>query len=238
MENSPSQRPDFSHVSDWVFDLDNTLYPPSCDLFSQIDERMRSFISDLLGVNDADAYRLQKQYFRDYGTTLSGLMHEHKIQPGKFLEHVHDLDVSIIPENPCLSEILKGIPGRKLVYTNGTVDHARRVLTRVGVLDLFDGIFDIVASDYYPKPRVESFNRFIARFDVDPGEAAMFEDLGRNLLPAHELGMTTILVRSPDGHADPAVRGWADPIDGVAHVHYHTEDIVEFLSSVSVRSAS
>lgn len=238
MENSPTHLVDFSHVSDWVFDLDNTLYSPSCDLFSQIDVRMRGFICDLLGVDDTQAYRLQKQYFRDYGTTLSGLMHEHQVHPDKFLDHVHDLDVSVIPGNPDLFAALNSVPGRKFVYTNGTFGHAERVLNRIGVAALFDGVFDIVDAAYHPKPKLESFNRFLGRFGVNPREAAMFEDLGRNLLPAHELGMTTILVRSQDGHADPAVRSWGDVEDNVAHIHYRTEDLTAFLSSVSVRSRS
>lgn len=238
MENSPIQILDFSHVTDWVFDLDNTLYSPHCDLFNQIDLRMRSFICDLLNVDTDQAYRLQKQYFRDYGTTLSGLMHEHQVKPSRFLDHVHDLDLSVIPEDPSLFKALSRVPGRKLVYTNGTVEHARRVMDRIGVTGLFDGIFDIIAADYHPKPRSESFQKFMKQFGVNPIEAAMFEDLGRNLLPAHDLGMTTVLVHSREGHADPAVRSWGDVEECVPHIHYRTEDLSEFLFSVSVRRSS
>ena len=236
MKNSPHTQPDFSHVSDWVFDLDNTLYPPSCALFTQIDARMRSFICELLGVDADEAYRLQKQYFREHGTTLSGLMKVHNISPHAFLDHVHDLDVSVIPENAALGQVIARLPGRKIVFTNGTVAHAERVLGRLGFAHVFDEIFDIVDADYHPKPRPESFSRFIARHGIRAREAVMFEDLARNLAPAHELGMTTVLVRSADGHGDPAVRSWGDPGHEAEHVHYHTEDLTDFLSNVRVRS--
>jgi putative hydrolase of the HAD superfamily len=236
MKNSPHPQPDFSHISDWVFDLDNTLYPPSCALFTQMDVRMRGFISELLGVDGDEAYRLQKQYFREHGTTLSGLMKLHNIAPGAFLDHVHDLDVSVIPQDLALGEALARLPGRKLVFTNGTVAHAERVLGRLGFAHVFDDIFDIVHADYHPKPRPESFSRFMDRHGVRAAGAVMFEDLARNLAPAHELGMTTVLVRGEDGHGDPAVRSWGDPGHEADHVHYHTDDLAGFLRNVRVRS--
>jgi putative hydrolase of the HAD superfamily len=235
MTETPATSPDFGHVTDWVFDLDNTLYPPSSRLFSQIDARMRSFICDLLKVDAEEAYRLQKQYFREHGTTLSGLMKIHNVPPKAFLDHVHDLDVSVIPENAELGAMIARLPGRKLVFTNGTVAHAERVLSRLGFAHAFDGIFDIVHADYHPKPRLEAFDLFIKRHGIVPGEAAMFEDLARNLAPAHDLGMTTVLVRSPDGHGDPAVRSWGEPGVEAVHVHYETSDLTDFLASVRVR---
>lgn len=231
----PAQ-PDLEHVSEWVFDLDNTLYPSSCNLFTQMDVRMRGFISNLLGVDADEAYRLQKHYFREHGTTLSGLMKLHNVPPEDFLSHVHDLDVSVIPENPALGAELARLPGRKLVFTNGTVAHAERVLTRLGIGHVFDDIFDIVHADYHPKPSATSFSRFMARHGVDPSRAAMFEDLSRNLAPAHALGMTTVLVRPQEGHGDPAVRHWGEPGPDADHVHYHTEDLAGFLSTVRIRS--
>jgi putative hydrolase of the HAD superfamily len=238
MTLQPAGPPDFAHVSEWIFDLDNTLYPPSCQLFTQMDVRMRGFISALLNVDGEEAYRLQKQYFREHGTTLSGLMTLHGIAPETFLEHVHDLDVSVIPEDPELGAALSRLPGRKLVFTNGTVAHAERVLARLGVAHAFDDIFDIVHADYHPKPRPESFSRFVARHAIKPAEAVMFEDLARNLAPAHAMGMTTVLVRPNDGHGDPAVRQWADPGADADHVHYQTEDLAGFLAKVRVRSSS
>jgi putative hydrolase of the HAD superfamily len=203
-----------------------------------MDVRMRGFISALLNVDGEEAYRLQKQYFREHGTTLSGLMTLHGIAPETFLEHVHDLDVSVIPEDPELGAALSRLPGRKLVFTNGTVAHAERVLARLGVAHAFDDIFDIVHADYHPKPRPESFSRFVARHAIKPAEAVMFEDLARNLAPAHAMGMTTVLVRPNDGHGDPAVRLWADPGADADHVHYQTEDLAGFLAKVRVRSSS
>ena len=149
---------------------------------------------------------------------------------------MHDLDVSIIPKDPQLGRALMALPGRKLVYTNGTVAHAERVLAQIGVDHLVDDIFDIVHADYHPKPKTESFDRFLKRHDIEPKRSAMFEDLDRNLAPAHELGMTTVLVRAIDGHADPAVRGWGEPVEGAAHIHFRTENLADFLSSIRLRS--
>jgi putative hydrolase of the HAD superfamily len=236
MQNSPRLQADFSHVEDWVFDLDNTLYSPSHNLFSQIDAKMRSFICELLGVDTDEAYRLQKLYFREHGTTLSGLMKIHNIKPERFLEHVHDLDVTIIPEDPALESALAALPGRRLVYTNGTVKHAERVLKRIGIDHLMHDIFDIVHAEYHPKPKMESFDRFLLRHGVTPKQAAMFEDLDRNLAPAHQLGMTTVLVRAPEGHADPAVRGWGEAAADAKHIDYRTENLAAFLSTIRLRS--
>jgi putative hydrolase of the HAD superfamily len=236
MISSASESPDFSNIDVWVFDLDNTLYPPSCRLFAQIDVKMRTFIGDLLKVGDDEAYRLQKQYYRDHGTTLAGLMKLHKIEPHHFLDFVHDIDVSVVPENLDLACALRRLPGRRLVFTNGTVAHAGRVLQRIGIHDHVEDIFDIVHADFVPKPHTATFERFVRKHDIDPKRAAMFEDLDRNLAPAHELGMTTVLVRDADGHADPAVRGWGEAPAEAPHVHYRTEDLAGFLSTIRLRS--
>lgn len=236
MKNTPRNTPDFSHVEDWIFDLDNTLYSPSCRLFAQIDVKMRAFISELLNVGSEEAYVLQKQYFRDYGTTLSGLMKLHHIQPEKFLDYVHDLDVSVIPPDPALASALEKLPGRKIVFTNGTVCHAERVLARIGLRQHIDEIFDIVHANYVPKPNMQTFGRFVDRHTVTPAKAAMFEDLDRNLAPAHQMGMTTILVRAAEGHADPAVRGWGEPAPDAPYIHHQTEDLTRFLTTIRLRS--
>lgn len=232
----PQTAPDFTAIDVWVFDLDNTLYPPSCNLFAQIDVKMRAFISELLQVDGDEAYRLQKQYYRDHGTTLSGLMKIHGIKPEKFLNFVHDIDVSVVPPNEALADALKRLPGRRLVFTNGTVSHATRVLDRIGIHDHVEDIFDIVHADFIPKPRLETFERFVVKHAIEPKRAAMFEDLDRNLAPAHELGMTTVLVRSADGHADPAVRGWGEAPEGAPHVHFKTDDLAKFLTTIRLRS--
>ena len=236
MKNEPASTPDFTHIDDWVFDLDNTLYPPSCRLFAQIDVKMRSFIGEMLNIDGDKAYALQKQYFREHGTTLSGLMRIHNIEPARFLDYVHDLDVSVIPANPGLGMALESLPGRKIVFTNGTVAHAQRVLARIGIHHHVNEIFDIVHANYMPKPQVETFKRFLGKHTINPMRAAMFEDLDRNLAPAHELGMTTIWVRDADGHADPAVRSWGEPATGAAHIHYQTEDLTHFLKTIRLRS--
>jgi putative hydrolase of the HAD superfamily len=234
---TPSQNaPDFSAIDVWVFDLDNTLYSPSCNLFSQIDVKMKAFIGDLLQVDPDEAHRLQKEYYRDHGTTLAGLMKLHAVAPKRFLDFVHDIDVSVIPPNPALAAALERLPGRKLVFTNGTVAHAGRVLTQIGIHNHVEDIFDIVHADYVPKPNVATFERFVETHDIEPKRAAMFEDLDRNLEPAHALGMTTVLVRSAEGHADPAVRSWGEPSPTAAHVHHKTEDLAHFLSTIRLRS--
>jgi putative hydrolase of the HAD superfamily len=231
----PADPPDFTKIDVWVFDLDNTLYAPSCNLFAQIDVKMRTFISELLNVDGEEAYRLQKQYYRDHGTTLSGLMTVHGVEPKRFLDFVHNIDVTVVPPNPALATALERLPGRRLVFTNGTVAHATRVLNQIGVHDHVEDIFDIVHADFIPKPKRETFERFVAKHGIEPKRAAMFEDLDRNLAPAYDLGMTTVLVRDSRGHADPAVRSWGEAPDA-PHVHYRTEDLTRFLSTIRLRS--
>lgn len=237
MQSNPTNPPDFSAIDVWVFDLDNTLYPPSCNLFAQMDVKMRAFISELLSVDTDEAYRLQKLYLRDHGTTLSGLMKVHGVEPWKFLDFVHDIDVSVVPEDAALGAALQRLPGRKLVFTNGTVAHAKRVMNRIGIHDHLEEIFDIVHADFVPKPIFATFERFVDKHKIDPKRAAMFEDMPRNLEPAHRLGMTTVLVRSADGHGDPAVRSWGDP-DDADHVHYRTDDLARFLTTIRLGSRS
>lgn len=228
--------PDFRHVEAWVFDLDNTLYPPSYNLFAQIDVKMRGFICDLLKIGPDEAYDLQKQYYRDHGTTLAGLMKLHNVKPDDFLSVVHDIDVSVIPPNPLLARVLANLPGRRLVFTNGTVAHATRVLNQIGLNDHVEEIFDIAHADFVPKPHAQTYERFLRLHDIEPTRAAMFEDLDRNLEPAHALGMTTVLVRSSEGHADPAVRSWGEAAADAPHVHYRTDDLATFLSTIRVRN--
>lgn len=234
----PADASSLKEAETWIFDLDNTLYPPSCNLFAQIDVKMRTFISDLLKVDGDEAYRLQKQYYRDHGTTLAGLMKLHDVRPKAFLDVVHDIDVTVVPPNPQLADALERLPGRRLVFTNGTVAHAARVLKQIGIHDHVEHIFDIAHADFIPKPNVATFERFLRVHGIEPKHAAMFEDLDRNLEPAHRLGMTTVLVRAHEGHADPAVRGWGEPAGDAPHVHYRTDDLARFLSTVRFRSAA
>ena len=186
----------------WVFDLDNTLYPASSSLFPQIDKRMKEFISRLLQVDVDEAHRLQKQYYREFGTTLRGLMSNHAVPPDEFLEYVHEIDHTVLEPNPRLDAALGKLPGRKFIFTNGSFRHAENVLAQLGLAHHFQDIFDIKAADYVPKPAIEPYRKLVAQFRVDPANAVMIEDLARNLVAARELGMATVWVRQephPDG---------------------------------------
>ena len=229
----------FERVNHWIFDLDNTLYPADCHLFHQIDSRMSQFIQTTLDMPPDEARRLQKAYYVQYGTTLSGLMIEHAIKPGDFLDFVHDIDVSGVPENDALARHISALPGPKYIFTNGSVAHAENVIGKIGLSGLFTDIFDIAAADYTPKPHDDAYHRFLRRTNVKPTEAAMFEDLAHNLTAPHELGMTTVLVCSDAQWMDdepaekrPARIGEDGGFDDVDHVHHVTHDITDFLGDV------
>jgi putative hydrolase of the HAD superfamily len=229
---------DLSHVDAWAFDLDNTLYPADCNLFRQIDARMASFIEARLGVATARAREIQKRYYVQYGTTLSGLMREHGVAPREFLDYVHDIDLSVVAPNDGLARRIESLPGRKYIFTNGSTAHAERVTARLGLANLFDAIFDIAAADFIPKPHRETYERFIGKFSVTPARAVMFDDLAHNLEAPHALGMTTVLVSTTaDWIADePADKRPAAPGDRHAHVHHVTDDLTEFLGRVRTGS--
>lgn len=222
----------FGHIETWVFDLDNTLYSPVCRLFDQMDIKMGQYIAARFGVDYDAAKIMQKGFFLKYGTTLRGLMVEHAIEPAEFLDFVHDIDHSVVPANPLLDVALERLPGRKLVFTNGTVSHAERVLARLGVARHFTDIFDIVHSDYVPKPSAEPYRKFVAATRIDPRSSAMFEDIARNLEAPHDLGMTTVLVTSPDNLDGNRING----VTGIekSYVHHRTEDLATFLGRLPV----
>ncbi|MBI2717960.1 MAG: pyrimidine 5'-nucleotidase [Rhizobiales bacterium] len=224
----------FAHVDTWVFDLDNTLYPASCRLFDQIDVKMGEFVASLLKVDFAEAKLRQKRLFYEYGTTLRGLMVEHGVNPDGFLDYVHDIDHSPVPADPRLDAALHGLPGRKLIFTNGTVAHAEKVLARLGVTHHFGDIFDIVHSDFIPKPEMEPYRKFVSDTGIRPESAAMFEDIARNLEAPHALGMTTVLVVAPENrdaeHLNKATGGIAQP-----HIHHLTDDLPGFLAGLAER---
>ena len=222
----------FDHVDTWVFDLDNTLYPAHCNLFDQVDERMGSFISELLDVEWAEARRIQKAYFYEYGTTLRGLMDVHRIEPEDFLEFVHDIDVTVIDPDHALSDALDRLDGRKLVFTNGSHGHAENVLARIGIRHHFEAVFDISDADYIPKPEREAYDRFIAHAEIDTGRAAMFEDIARNLKHPHTLGMTTVLVKSAENESAAFIRASGGAGDDAGHVHHVIDDLAGFLSDL------
>lgn len=224
----------FSDIENWVFDLDNTLYAPGKNLFAQIDVRMTAFIQDALGVDKQEAYRVQKQFLGEYGTTLSGLMQEHGLPPGPFLDFVHDIDVSVLDPDPKLAQALAALPGRKFIFTNGTLAHAERVATRLGIMGHFDDVFDIVAADYQPKPNAEPYPKMLARFGIEAQRTAFFEDMARNLTPAHKLGITTILVAEDGTDVNEKMKMPKQYRQhDAAHIDVTTDDLTALLSDIS-----
>jgi putative hydrolase of the HAD superfamily len=193
-------------IETWIFDLDNTLYPGSCQLFTEIEQRMAAFIMAELKLDHDGAHALRRHFYTRHGTTLRGLMNEYGMEPTRFLDHVHEIDLSAVQQDRALEEALAALPGRKLVFTNSTVRHAERVLARLGLGHHFMAIHDIVACDYRPKPDPAVYADFVRHHDVDPTRAAMVEDMAKNLPPAAALGMTTIWVKGgphdqDDGHS-------------------------------------
>jgi len=221
----------FSHVTDWVFDLDNTLYPHHSNLFSQIDVKMTAYVSELLSLSREDARKLQKELYKQYGTTLNGLMQRHGIDPDDFLEQVHDIDYSWLVPDPVLGAAIHQLPGRKFIFTNGDRGHAERAARQLGILDHFDDIFDIVAAGLTPKPSRQTYEKFAALHALTGQNTVMFEDLARNLTVPKALGMTTVLVVprnfeptfSEIWESDPA---FDDDVDFV------TDDLATFLTSI------
>ena len=224
----------FSHVTTWIFDLDNTLYPHHLNLWQQVDERIRDYIAAFLGMTHDDAFRLQKDYYRRYGTSMRGLMTEHGMKPDEFLDFVHQIDHSPLEPNPALGDALERLPGRKLILTNGTRKHADAVMRRLDIYGHFEDVFDIVAAELEPKPSQKTYERFLARHDVDPARAAMFEDLARNLAVPHALGMTTVLV-VPEGTREVFREDWELEGRDAAHVDYVTDDLSGFLQAKCCR---
>lgn len=201
--------PLLSRVESWIFDLDNSLYPASADLFALIDVRMGLFIQELLRCDSEEARRIQKKHFLEHGTTLAGLMREHGTDPREFLDFVHDIDLARLTADPTLVSALDRLPGRKFVFTNADERYARRVLERLGLANAFDGMHDIHAMDYVPKPNPASYAAMCAAHAIDPMQALFVDDMARNLAPAKALGMTTVWLDNGSergGHdADPAV---------------------------------
>jgi putative hydrolase of the HAD superfamily len=189
-----SVAPEYSHIRDWIFDLDNCLYPASTGLFSLIDERMTAYIQRLLDCEFDEARRVQKDHFHTHGTTLAGLMQDHEIDPHEFLEDVHDIPLDRVTKNERLSEALGRLPGRRFVFTNGDAPYARRVLEAIGVHDHFQDLHDIHASSYRPKPDPHGYELLCERFGIDPKDALLVDDMAQNLRPAKALGMTTVWV--------------------------------------------
>ncbi|MGV6812346.1 MAG: pyrimidine 5'-nucleotidase [Brevirhabdus sp.] len=206
---------DFSHVEYWVFDLDNTLYPPSARLFDQIERRMTAYVMASLGVDQAQADHLRRKYWAEHGTTLAGLMREHDVDPTPYLTDVHEIDLSVLEPDAALADAINALPGRKIIYTNGSSPYAERVAAARGLEGCFDAVYGVEHAGFHPKPDQAAFDMVFATDGIVPDRAAMFEDDLRNLLAPHKLGMRTV-------HVAPT----PEPAD---HVHHHTDDLRHFL---------
>ncbi len=218
------------YVEDWIFDLDNTLYPASSNLFAVIDQRMKAFIGAELGLEADDAFKVQKNYFREYGTTLRGLMLHHDTDPHAFLDYVHDIDLAGLAPDAELARHLEKLEGRKIIHTNGSGNHARRVLDRLGIGEFFSGVFDIIEADFLPKPEPAAYHRLLERFRLNAETSALFEDLPRNLVAAAEMGMTTIWVRNDTR--------WAEEAESPDHIHHVTDDLAGWIGALVKARAS
>ncbi|MFC6638604.1 pyrimidine 5'-nucleotidase [Sulfitobacter sp. JBTF-M27] len=208
----------FSHVDTWVFDLDNTLYPPSARLFDLIEVRMTTWVMDALGVDRKTADHLRLHYWRTHGTTLAGLMREHDVDPLPYLEEVHDIPMDRLEPDPHLAERIRALPGRRIVYTNGCAPYAERVLSARGLSGLFDAVYGVEHASFHPKPDHAAFAQVFSTDGVIPAKAAMFEDDPRNLAVPHAMGMRTVHVAPDPEHAD--------------HIEYHTDDLSRFLGQL------
>lgn len=208
-------RQSFQHVTTWVFDLDNTLYPPHMRLFDQIEQKMTAWVMARLALPRDEADRLRQSYWTEYGTTLAGLMERHGVVPGDYLAEVHDIDFSILEADPALATAIAALPGRRIVFTNADVPYAHKVLEKRGLSGLFDAVYGVENAEYRPKPERAAYEMIFAMDGLDPTRAAMFEDDPRNLLVPHAMGLRTVHV-APDPCRE-------------AHVHHHTDDLSAFL---------
>ncbi|MGC9955175.1 MAG: pyrimidine 5'-nucleotidase [Rhizomicrobium sp.] len=229
--NLAGEGPDFRHIQTWIFDLDNTLYRADSNLFAQIDERMTRYIAEQLDLPAEEAQLLQQVYYHDYGSTLSGLMAIYGIDPEAFLAYVHDIDLSVITPDTALNKAFARLPGRRFVFTNGCRRHAQRVLDRLGLAEAIDDIWDIRVLGYTPKPQAAAYHRIVAAGAFAPESAAMFEDMARNLMPAHALGMTTVWINNGSSWSH---QGPEFPLVARRHIHHEIDDLAEFLHAIRV----
>ena len=219
-------------MREWVFDLDNTLYPHHSNLFSQIDVKMTSYVSEILQLPRDEARKVQKDFYLKYGTTLRGMVEHHGVDPDDFLEKVHDIDYSWLDPDPALGEAIRALPGRKFIFTNGDRRHAERTARQLGILDHFDDIFDIIAAEMVPKPAQETYDKFMALHRVSGPDAVMFEDLARNLVVPKALGMKTVLI-VPRNFAAEFAELWETGKDDDHHVDHVTDNLANFLAAIS-----
>ena len=216
----------FQLIKYWLFDLDNTLYSAKTKVFDQVEKRMTQYVSNKLDVGMDKAKKIQKDYFHEYNTTLNGLIKNHKIDANEFLEFVHDIDIDFLKKDLKLSEELKKLDGKKMIFTNGPKKHALNITQKIGIDQHFDGIFDIIDSNFIPKPNMEPYKKLIEKHKIDPNLCVFVEDIARNLKPAHEMGMTTVWIENDEP--------WARKFSDDNFINYKTDNLSEFLKKINL----
>ena len=216
---------EFRDIETWIFDLDNTLYHSSINLFGQIDKRMCDYVSEFLKIPASEAYKVQKSFFREHGTTLRGMMECHNMDPGPYLDYVHDIDFSNIKPDKVMANALDAFPKHKFIFTNATTNYAKRVIKYLEIDRHIENIFDIVDADYIPKPAPEIYSQFIDKFNINPKKAIMVEDMARNLIPAAKLGMKTVWVKTG--------QTWAHNGIDTIKPDYTTDNLSQWLAMIT-----
>ena len=217
------------NIKFWIFDLDNTLYSSTANIFSKIDKKMCQFIIDELHVDEEEALKIKNKYFLEHGTTLNGLMKKHNINAERFLEFVHDIDYSFLNKNEILNKELKKLPGKKIIFTNGSKKHAKITIEKLGIKDNFSVIFDIVDSDYIPKPDITPYKKLISDNRIICSESIFFEDIAKNLIPAHKLGMKTAWIENNDKYCKEGFDGY--------HIDFRVKNLTKFLEDINNKVA-
>ena len=213
----------------WIFDLDNTLYSGKTRVFEQVDKKMSKYISEKLNITVEEARKIQKNYFHEYNTTLNGMIKNHKIDANEFLEFVHDIDIDFLKKDEKLAEEMKKLEGKKIIFTNGSKKHAINVTRRIGIEQYFDGIFDIVDSDFIPKPSLEPYKKLVEKHKIDPKLSVLVEDIARNLKPAYEMGMKTVWIENDES--------WAKEFSESNFINYKTNNLSEFIKKINLLKA-
>ena len=214
----------------WIFDLDNTLYSGKTKVFEQVDKKMSKYISDKLNVTIDEAKKIQKNYFHEYNTTLNGMIKNHKIDANEFLEFVHDIDIDFLKKDLELQKELLKLKGKKIIFTNGSRKHALNVTQKIGIDQCFDDIFDIVDSNFVPKPAIEPYNELVKKHKIDPKSCLFVEDIARNLKPAYEMGMKTVWIENEEP--------WAKKFSDSSFINYKTNNLSEFLKKINIARAA
>tara|TARA_B100000700_G_scaffold238487_1_gene264941 strand:- start:39 stop:710 length:672 start_codon:yes stop_codon:yes gene_type:complete len=221
---------DFESIKYWIFDLDNTLYSGKTRVFEQVDKKMSKYISEKLNISIDEAKKIQKNYFHEYNTTLNGMIKNHKIDANEFLEFVHDIDIDFLKKDLKLIEEFKRLDGKKFIFTNGSKKHALNVTRRIGIEQYFDDIFDIVESDFVPKPALKPYKKLVEKHKIDPNLCVFVEDIARNLKPAYEMGMKTVWIENDEP--------WASKFSDSDFVNYRTKNLSEFLKKINLLKAA